>query len=103
MLQIAEAIIIARQVTEALSGKRIERVVANHSPRQFAWFYDNSEAYDSALSGSDLLSPPPRRFEPDLAPCWVPCFRSSVQRSPASKARSSIWRVPLRPTECPCW
>jgi len=67
MLEIAEAIVIARQVTETLSGKRIERVVANHSPRQFAWFYDNSEAYDSALSGSDLLSPPPRRFEPDLA------------------------------------
>lgn len=54
MLEIPEAIVIARQVTETLRGKRIERVVANHSPRQFAWFYGNPEAYDSALRGRTI-------------------------------------------------
>lgn len=44
MLEITEAIVIARQVSETLRGKRIEKVITNHSPHQFAWFYHNPEA-----------------------------------------------------------
>ncbi|MGE5588773.1 MAG: endonuclease VIII [Clostridia bacterium] len=54
MLEIPEAIVIARQVTETLSGRRIERAIANHSPHRFAWFHGDPAAYDSALRGRTI-------------------------------------------------
>jgi len=60
MLEITEAIVIARQVSETLRGKRIEKVITNHSPHQFAWFYHNPEACDSALRGHPPALLPPR-------------------------------------------
>lgn len=49
MIEIPEAIVIARQVSETLEGRRIERVIANHSPHKFAWFCGSPEAYHNAL------------------------------------------------------
>jgi formamidopyrimidine-DNA glycosylase len=54
MVEIPESMVIARQVSETLRGKRIEEVIANHSPHKFAWFYGNPDAYDSALRGHTI-------------------------------------------------
>ena len=54
MLEIPEAIVIARQITETLKGRRIKRVIANHWPHRFAWFCGNPDAYDTALRGRTI-------------------------------------------------
>ena len=54
MLEIPEAVVIARQVNETLKGKRIDRDIANHSPHRFAWFYGDPDAYGSALKGRTI-------------------------------------------------
>ena len=38
MIELPEAVVIARQITETLGGRRIERAVANASPHKFAWY-----------------------------------------------------------------
>ena len=38
MIELPEAVVIARQITETLGGKRITSAVANASPHKFAWY-----------------------------------------------------------------
>lgn len=56
MLEIPEAIVIGRQAAETLKGKRIESVIANHSPHKFAWFYGDPDEYESRLKGHTIDS-----------------------------------------------
>lgn len=51
MLEIPEALTIARQVEATLLGRRITRVVAGHSPHKFAWYYEEQSAYSEILAG----------------------------------------------------
>lgn len=51
MIELPEATVIARQVTETLCGKRIACAVANASPHKFAWYTGDPAAYDSLLAG----------------------------------------------------
>lgn len=54
MLEIPEALTIARQVNETLRGKRIVSVVANASPHKFAWFHEDPAGYGELLVGQTI-------------------------------------------------
>ncbi len=54
MLEIPEAAVVAAQVSEAVVGNRVTRVVAAHSPHRFAFFSGDPEAYDGALRGREV-------------------------------------------------
>jgi len=49
MIELPEAIVIARQITETLGGKRIASAVANASPHKFAWYTGNRQSTTSVL------------------------------------------------------
>lgn len=54
MIELPEAKVIARQINEALKGKRIEGVVAAHSPHKFAWYFEDPKDYQKLLSGKHI-------------------------------------------------
>lgn len=56
MLEIPEACVLARQIEEELTGKKVKSVVANHSPHKFAWFHDDPANYDNLLRDKQLQS-----------------------------------------------
>lgn len=51
MLEIPEAATLAVQLGEVLTGKIVNRVLANDSPHKFAWFTGQPETYDARLGG----------------------------------------------------
>ena len=51
MIELPEAVVIGRQITETLGGKRIDHVVANASPHRFAWFTGDPAEYNGKLAG----------------------------------------------------
>lgn len=51
MIEIPEAVVIARQITETLGGKRITSAVANASPHKFAWYTGDPATYNERLAG----------------------------------------------------
>lgn len=51
MIELPEAAVIAGQITETLSGKRIAHAVANASPHKFAWYTGDPAEYDDRLAG----------------------------------------------------
>jgi formamidopyrimidine-DNA glycosylase len=51
MIELPEATVIARQITETLSGKLVERAVANASPHKFAWYSGDPAEYNARLAG----------------------------------------------------
>ena len=51
MIELPEAVVLARQINETLSGKRIEQAVANSSPHGFAWYTGDPAEYNQRLAG----------------------------------------------------
>jgi formamidopyrimidine-DNA glycosylase len=51
MIELPEAVVIARQITETLGGKRIAHAVANASPHKFAWYTGDPAEYNDRLAG----------------------------------------------------
>ncbi|MBN1139532.1 MAG: endonuclease VIII [Anaerolineae bacterium] len=51
MIELPEAVVIARQIAETLGGKRIAHAVANASPHKFAWYTGDPAEYNSRLTG----------------------------------------------------
>jgi formamidopyrimidine-DNA glycosylase len=51
MIELPEAVVIARQVGETVRGKEITGVVANASPHKFAWYTGDPARYDDLLAG----------------------------------------------------
>ncbi len=51
MIELPEAVTIARQISETLSGKRIASASANASPHKFAWYTGDPATYNSRLAG----------------------------------------------------
>ncbi|HEY79128.1 MAG TPA: endonuclease VIII, partial [Dehalococcoidia bacterium] len=49
MIEIPEAESLSRQITEAVTGKRIAGVVAGLSPHKFAWYHGDPKDYDALL------------------------------------------------------
>ena len=54
MIEIPEAESLSRQITEAVTGKRIAGVVAGLSPHKFAWYHGDPKDYDALLSGKTI-------------------------------------------------
>ena len=51
MIELPEAVVIARQITATLAGKRIACAVANASPHKFAWYTGDPAEYNARLAG----------------------------------------------------
>lgn len=54
MLEIPEALILARQIEETLLGRVIVDVSAAASSHKFAWYYEDPAAYQSILRGRSI-------------------------------------------------
>jgi formamidopyrimidine-DNA glycosylase len=54
MLEIPEACILAQQLNETVSGKRIIKVMANSTPHKMAFYYEDPQAYPDLLSGEQI-------------------------------------------------
>lgn len=54
MIELPEAVVIARQVNETLRGKRIAQAVAGASPHGFAWYTGDPSEYDARLAGKTI-------------------------------------------------
>jgi formamidopyrimidine-DNA glycosylase len=55
VLELPEAITLARQIEETLRGRRCVSAVADHSPHKFAWYYGDPAEYGRRLSGRQVL------------------------------------------------
>lgn len=55
MLEIPEAITIAKQLEKELKGKRVENVTAGYSPHKFAWLIDGGVHYHSLMDSQIIL------------------------------------------------
>jgi formamidopyrimidine-DNA glycosylase len=51
MIELPEAAVIARQITETLGGKRVASAVANASPHKFAFYTGDPAEYNDRLAG----------------------------------------------------
>jgi formamidopyrimidine-DNA glycosylase len=51
MIEIPEAVVLARQIDVTLKGKTIRRVVAGHTPHKFAWYTGDPQKYNNLLAG----------------------------------------------------
>lgn len=56
MLELPEAVVIARQSNQALVGKQVVRALANQSPHKFAWYTGDPAQYHSLLAGKTIHS-----------------------------------------------
>jgi formamidopyrimidine-DNA glycosylase len=54
MIELPEAVVLSKQVTETLAGKHIVRVEANHTPHKFAWFSGDPGNYQALLGGKAI-------------------------------------------------
>lgn len=54
MIELPEAVVLSKQVTETLGGKCIEHVEANHTPHKFAWFSGDPAGYQAVLGGKTI-------------------------------------------------
>ena len=59
MIELPEAVVIARQISETLGGKRVARAVANASPHKFAWYTGDPENYQYLLPGKGIRGASP--------------------------------------------
>ena len=51
MMELPEAVNIARQITKTLRGKRVAGVTAAHTPHKLAWYYGDPGTYSDLLTG----------------------------------------------------
>jgi len=56
MIEIPEAVVLAKQSEELFSGKKIVSVLAGQSPHKFAWFFGEKEIYGQMLKNKTLSS-----------------------------------------------
>ena len=54
MIEIPEALTLSTQINNAISGKQIINVVAEHTPHKFAWFYGDPQKYSDKLVGKTI-------------------------------------------------
>ncbi len=52
MIELPEAVTLARQLGQAFGGRRVVRVIANQSPHRQAWFCGDPAAYAGLLEGT---------------------------------------------------
>lgn len=56
MIELPEAVVISRQVNQALVGKQVARATANQSPHKFAWYTGDPALYNTLLAGKTVRS-----------------------------------------------
>jgi formamidopyrimidine-DNA glycosylase len=54
MIEIPEAVNLARQLTETIKNKKIKEVIAGFSPHKFAWYHGDPADYDNQLRGKTI-------------------------------------------------
>ena len=54
MIEIPEAIVLAKQLNQTIKGKRIGSVAAASSSHKFAWFFGEPAEYDALLHGRTI-------------------------------------------------
>ncbi len=50
MIELPEAVVLAGQINQTLTGKRIKKATANQSPHKFAWYAGDPVCYHSRLA-----------------------------------------------------
>ena len=56
MIELPEATVLAKQIGETVTGKRIKNVAAAKSQHKFAWYYGDPKEYSSLLVGKAIGS-----------------------------------------------
>jgi len=51
MIELPEAVVLAKQIKKTLAGKKIKDVIAAHSPHKFAWYCGDPQKYGELLAG----------------------------------------------------
>lgn len=54
MIEVPEALAIAKQINKSIKGKRIVKVVADYSPHKFAWYHGDPQEYSKILEGKTI-------------------------------------------------
>jgi formamidopyrimidine-DNA glycosylase len=54
MIELPEAVVLARQMTTTLVGKTISSVIAAQSPHKFAWYFGEPQEYKALLTGKTV-------------------------------------------------
>ena len=54
MIELPEAVTIARQIDERLKGKRIDSALRGNSPHKFAFYSGEPEEYERILAGKEV-------------------------------------------------
>ncbi len=54
MIELPEAAVLAKQINQTLTGKRIRQAIANQSPHKFAWYNGDPAEYNDRLAGKVL-------------------------------------------------
>jgi formamidopyrimidine-DNA glycosylase len=54
MMELPEAVNIARQLDDTVTGKRIAGVTVAHTPHKLAWYYGEKASYSGLLAGRTL-------------------------------------------------
>ena len=49
MIELPEAITLAKQINESIKGKQISKVIAKHTEHKFTWYFGNPEKYQEQL------------------------------------------------------
>lgn len=56
MIELPEAAVLAKQINQTLTGKRIRQAIANQSPHKFAWYHGDPALYNDRLAGKVILN-----------------------------------------------
>ncbi|MFC1946938.1 endonuclease VIII [Chloroflexota bacterium] len=54
MIELPEAVSLAKQLTETIKGKMIKEVIAGYSPHKFAWYHGDPAEYKARLQGKNI-------------------------------------------------
>ena len=54
MIELPEAVNLAKQFTETIKGKKVKEVIAGYSPHKFAWYHGDPADYNARLRGKTI-------------------------------------------------
>ena len=76
MIEIPEAIVVAKQLDEQLKGKTITEVIAAASPHKFAFYYEDPKDYEKLLVNKKIICcyPQAGRIEIELDSAYISFF-----------------------------
>jgi len=79
MIELPEAVTLARQLADTLTGRTIRRAQAASSPHGFAWYFGDPAEYDQRLAGRTITGAVARGGLPEIcADDMRVCFADGV-------------------------